>query len=265
MSPWRNDLSDAVGCLVGVASPTSVRDRSPDPSPVAPVAEPVAVAVAVDEGRRETEPVVEVEEGHEQAADDLDTQSAGAFVLETPQKYQMTPPCMFGRSHVNILAHPDLNRRAFMSPLARAMHAVSYQRQLNRLFHATRRERPGFMVLTGRWNTDHVVQALEDRVERVSEELEVAELTSMVSGVQPVASQRGVGNFFDLERCEPVKEEPMVAAVCLPKRPPEAEKPAEGRPAPLRRASSRPGDAPGSTSSSVLPWPLGSCVCLACG
>ena len=245
---WRNDLSDAVSCLVSFSP--SVRDASPVAEPVM---EPVAVQVEeqgrvpvavqeVEEQGRVPEPVVDME-GEEQG-EELEGESSGAFVLETPQKYQVTPPCMFGRSHVNILAHPDLTRRCCVSPLARAMHAVSYQRQLNRLFHLARQERPGFMVLTGRWNTDHVVdhvvvKALEDRVERVSEEVDVAELSSMVSGVQPAPSQRGVANFFDLERCEPVKEEP-VAAVCLPKRPPEAEKePAKGcwrrclRPAPL--------------------------------
>ena len=94
-------------------------------------------------------------------SEDLDVPS-GAFVLETPRKYRIgRPPCMFGRSHVNILAHPDrfrfwFDRRCGPSPLAFALcsqAASGYRNQLNRLLSdASHTARPGFMVLTGRWN-----------------------------------------------------------------------------------------------------------------
>lgn len=98
---------------------------------------------------------------------DFDSLPTGVFVLETPAKYQIgRPPCMFGRSHVNILAHPDrfrfwFDHRSALSPLAFALcsHAASGYRnlQLNQLFLAGsdashRSCLPGFMVLTGRWN-----------------------------------------------------------------------------------------------------------------
>jgi hypothetical protein len=86
-------------------------------------------------------------------------------VLQTPRKYRIgRPPCMFGRSHVNILAHPDRFRwsdhRCALSPLAFALcsqAASGYRKlQLNRLFlgsaTSSHSDPPGFMVLTGRWN-----------------------------------------------------------------------------------------------------------------
>ena len=93
---------------------------------------------------------------------------SGAFVLETPMKYQIgRPPSMVGRSHVNILAHPDrfrlwFDQRGSLSPLAFALctqAASGYRRlQLNRLFArgssaSQESNRAAFMVLTGRWNT----------------------------------------------------------------------------------------------------------------
>lgn len=94
---------------------------------------------------------------------------SGAFVLETPMKYQIgRPPYMVGRSHVNILAHPDrfrfwFDQRCALSPLAFALctqAASGYRRlQMNRLFArlgssaSQESNRAAFMVLTGRWNT----------------------------------------------------------------------------------------------------------------
>ena len=106
---------------------------------------------------------------------------SGAFVLETPQKYQIgRPPCMFGRSHVNILAHPNrypfwLNQKCGLSPLAMAVSSRALgQKQFAHLFHKPagpagmighfHADPPGFMVLTGRLNK---VPAIEDEDLRV--------------------------------------------------------------------------------------------------
>lgn len=188
-------------------------------------------------------------------SEDFDAVPSGAFVLQTPRKYRIgRPPCMFGRSHVNILAHPDRFRfwsdhRSALSPLAFALcsqAASGYRKlQLNRLFLASatssHSDPPGFMVLTGRWNRcledseDHNDWKVDSPPRRSQHHghhaLEDApEFTSMNSQLESVeAPLPGVGAFFEehfpaspvpLEmKASPVyQEEKSVLASC-PKRP----------------------------------------------
>jgi len=184
-------------------------------------------------------------------SEDVDAVPSGAFVLQTPRKYRIgRPPCMFGRSHVNILAHPDSFRwsdhRCALSPLAFALcsqAASGYRKlQLNRLFlgsaTSSHSDPPGFMVLTGRWNrclededhNDWKVDSPPRRSQHRHHALEdVPEFTSMNSQLGSAeAPLPGVGAFFEehfpatemkASAASPVYQEEKPVLASCPKRP----------------------------------------------
>ncbi|CAJ1390685.1 unnamed protein product [Effrenium voratum] len=165
-SPKRAGLADAVEVLMSGSRPTSPLQVSHAPfqHELADVVEALVLGHAGQAAltmQPESVSDSESEVSFETAG------PSGVFVLETPRKYQIgKPPCMFGRSHVNILAHPDIARSWFdrrfpLPPLAlaaAARAAASYQSvHFNQKFQndpATTQptQIPGFMVLTGRWN-----------------------------------------------------------------------------------------------------------------
>ncbi|CAK9112073.1 unnamed protein product [Durusdinium trenchii] len=185
-----------------------------------------------------------------------------AFVLETPEKYQIgRPPCMFGRSHVNILAHPDWHNFWLDKRHGPARLLLTCQKQFAHLFNdhstapgahsfaeafcRTEASHPGFMVLTGRWNK-RPGAAIEDAEWPFESHHQASQLkdlpdvgfVSTASGPPdlgaPVAP--GVGAFFERagvsHQClkphheEKVEEEP---AMFCPKRPEAESKDRYGR------------------------------------